>query len=103
MLRRGISLLTLGVHLSLPAAGAIVVAVPSVAEAAPPSYQIGQRLRATRNCTINGIAIKKGVVLNVAAVHKDDKGRVGSVDLSLSGMTISDVKTKTVAANFRRA
>ncbi len=81
-----------------------VLFVPSAAQAAPAvQIKLGQKLRAKRNCTVNGMAIKKGVVLTVVAVNKDDTGKITSVDLSLSGMTISGVAIADVVANFSRA
>jgi hypothetical protein len=86
------------------AAPAGIVIVPDVADAAPAaSYRVGARLRAKQNCTVRGYAIKKGVVLTVVAVNQNDEGKVGSLDLSFSGMTISGVEVETVQKYFRRA
>ena len=75
----------------------------ATAEAAPAGYRIGQRLRAKRDCTVNGFAIKKGVVFNVAAVHTDDSGKLIGVDLTVSGMTIAEVSPATVKSLFGNA
>jgi len=81
-----------------------VLLTPAVANAAPAAhYRVGARLRATQDCTVRGYAIKKGVVLTVVAVNQDDEGKVGSLDLSFSGMTISGVDVGTVQKYFRRA
>ncbi len=88
-------------------AGAVAPAVLSAecptAEAAPVAYRIGQRLKAKRDCTVNGFAIKKGVVFNVAAVHTGDDGKLRTVDLTASGMTIEEVSAATVLSLFGRA
>jgi hypothetical protein len=60
------------------------------------SYRVGQRLKATQDCTIKGYAIKKDVILTVAAVHTDDQGKVSAVDLAFSGITIANVDAGTV-------
>ena len=85
-----------------------VLAVPmvtmDVAHAAPGArYRVGMRVRAKRNCTVNGFQVKKGVVMNVAAVRSDDKARVVSVDLSFNGMNISDVPVRTMDSLFAPA
>jgi hypothetical protein len=85
-------------------APAYVVLVPSAAVAAPGAkYRVGGRLRAIQACTVKGYAIKKGVVLTVVAVNQRDDGKVGSVDLSFSGMTISGVAVETVQKYFKPA
>lgn len=74
------------------------------AEAAPGArYRVGMRVRAKRTCTVQGFEVKKGVVLAVAAVQSDDKGKVLSVDLVVSGMTISNVPVQVVDASFSPA
>ncbi len=94
------------VLLTCVAAGPVfdVVAGPEVAEAAPaPRYRAGMRVRAKRTCTVQGFEVKKGVVLNVVSVQNDDKGRVSSLDLSFSGMTISAVPAQVVDSLFAPA
>jgi hypothetical protein len=77
---------------------------PGLAVAAPaPHYQVGTRLRAKQDCTVKGYAIKKGVVLSVAAVHKGAQGKVAAVDLAFSGMIIGGVDVETVSRYFKRA
>jgi hypothetical protein len=77
---------------------------PPTALAAPrPAYQVGMRLRAQQDCTVRGYAIKKGVVLSVAAVHTNDRGSVAALDLAFSGMTIAGVSVQTVRRYFSRA
>jgi hypothetical protein len=85
-------------------APAVLVMQPGLAVAAPvPHYQVGTRLRAKQDCTVKGYAIKKGVVLSVAAVHKGDQGQVAAVDLAFSGMIIGGVDVETVSRYFKRA
>jgi len=75
-----------------------------VAHAAPAArYRVGMKVRAKRNCSVNGFQVKKGVVMNVAAVRSDDKARVVSVDLSFNGMNISDVPVRTMDSLFAPA
>jgi hypothetical protein len=75
-----------------------------VAFAAPaPRYRVGMRVKARRNCSVNGYQVKKGVVLNVAAVQTDDKGKVSTIDLSMSGMTISGVSAQVADSLFSPA
>ena len=75
---------------------------PSLANAAPVAhYRVGSRLRATQACTVQGYAIKKGVVLTVVAVNQDEEGKTASLNLSFSGMTISGVDLATVKKYFR--
>jgi len=76
-------------------------AAPAVA--APVAYQVGNKLRAKQDCTVKGYAIKRGVVLTVTGVTKNDKGDVATVDLSFSGMSIDAVDVETVNGNFVRA
>jgi hypothetical protein len=89
--------------------GALVptlTAPPSVETAfaqAGGKYQVGMKVRAKRDCSVQGYQVKKGVVLNVAAVKTDDKGKVGAVDLTLSGMTISNVPAHVMDSLFSRA
>lgn len=79
-------------------------AVSESADAAPGArYRVGMRVRAKRTCTVQGFEVKKGVVLAVVAVQSDDKGKVVSVDLSFSGMTISNVPAQVVDASFSPA
>ena len=83
---------------------AVVVLHPAPAVAQPAAnFRVGMRLKAKRACTVNGYAIKKGVVLTIVAVHKNDQGKASAVDMSFSGMTISGVDVKTVNQNFSRA
>lgn len=89
--------------LVVPATALVVVADPSPAAAAQPAYDVGTRLKARQDCTIGGYAIKKGVVLTVTAVTRNDKNEVTAVDLSFEGMNISQVDIATVKANFDRA
>ncbi len=78
-----------------------VLIAPGLADAAPAArYRVGARLRARQACTVQGYAIKKGVVLTVVAVNQNDEGKVGSLDLSFSGMTISGVDVATVQKYF---
>ena len=86
---------------AVPAAAAPGVE-PGPAELAA-RYQAGMRLRAKRACTIRGYAIKKDVVLTVAAVHTNAQGQVDAVDLSFSGMVIADVDVDTVSEHFSTA
>ena len=66
-------------------------------------YTVGMRVRAKRDCSVQGFQVKKGVVLNVAAVKTDDKGKVGSVDLTISGMTINNIPTNVMDSLFAPA
>jgi hypothetical protein len=89
---------------SAVAAPTAVVLAPGLAAAAPAArYRVGARLRAKQDCTVQGYAIKKGVVLTVVAVNQNEEGKVGSLDLSFSGMTISGVDVETVQKYFRHA
>ena len=86
--------------LLIPAAPAAVVLHPGVAQAAP-NYHVGMRLRAKHECTVNGYAIKKGVVLTVASVSKGDDGKVRAADLDFKGgMTIRQVAVDDLKAHF---
>ena len=81
--------------------GTFTLSAVSSAEAlaAPgPGYRVGNRLKAKRDCTIKGYAIKKGVVLKVASVADDGK----AVDLEFSGMTITGVARGQVDSLFQR-
>ena len=72
--------------------------------AAPaPRYRVGMRVKAKRNCSVNGYEVKKGVVLAVAQVYANDKGQVSAVDLSMSGMTIAGVSAQVVDSLFSPA
>jgi hypothetical protein len=89
------------------ALAALLVAPAASADPAPDeallelaSYRVGQRLQARQACTIQGYAIKKDVILTVAAVHADDAGKVSAVDLTFSGMTIANVDVATVDKYF---
>lgn len=82
----------------------VVSTVSEVAEAAPGArYRVGMRVRAKRTCTVQGYEVKKGVVLAVVGVGNDDKGKVVSVDLSFSGMTIAGVPAQVVDSLFSPA
>jgi hypothetical protein len=82
-----------------PAAALVSVASPTDAQAAPgPTYRVGTKLKAKRDCTLHGYAIKKGVVLTVSSVSDDGN----AVDLAFSGMTITGVKNGQVASLFQR-
>jgi hypothetical protein len=99
MLFRCVSISALALATIVAAPLAVTVGCPTEAAAAPaPSYPVGTRLKAKRDCTLQGFAIKKGVVLTVAAVNEDGK----SVDLQFSGMTISGVQRAQVASLFQR-
>jgi hypothetical protein len=79
------------------------VSTKSAFAAPAPRYRVGMRVRAKRNCTVQGYQVKRGVVLNVAAVRTNDKGQVSDVDLAISGMTISAVPTSVMDSLFTRA
>lgn len=90
--------------LVLPASAAVVATAPSAhAQGRSAAYRVGMRLRARQDCTIRGYAVKKGVVLDVVMVHRDDSGKERAVDLGFRGMTIRGVDVRTVATHFRRA
>ncbi len=100
--RKALSILVLATTALAPAFS--VGTVAESAEAAPGArYRVGMRVRAKRTCTVQGFEVKKGVVLAVVAVQSDDKGKVLSVDLSVSGMTISNVPAQVVDASFSPA
>lgn len=81
-----------------------VSTVTEGAEAAPGAqYRAGMRVRAKRTCTVQGYEVKKGVVLSVVSVQNDDKGKTLAVDLSFSGMTISNVPAQVVSSLFTAA
>jgi hypothetical protein len=93
---------------------AMALAVPAFSLPAPGSqghalatpsarYHVGMRVRAKRTCTVQGYQVKRGVVLNVAAVRTNDKGQISDVDLSISGMTISAVPTHVMDSLFTPA
>jgi hypothetical protein len=83
----------------VPATVSLSVASPTEAMAAPgPGYPVGTRIKAKRDCTLKGYAIKKGVVLTVSALHEDGK----AMDLEFSGMTISGVQRGQVDSLFNR-
>lgn len=82
-----------------PLAGVLLESAP-VHAAPAPRYRVGMRVKAKRNCTVQGFEVKKGVVLSVASVATDDKGRVASVDLTMSGMTIGGVPAAVVDSLF---
>lgn len=100
MLGRWISIAAMAIAGAFPVLLAVSVASTPEALAAPkgPGYRVGNRLKAKRDCTIQGYAIKKGVVLKVAAVSEDGK----AVDLEFSGMTISGVARSQVESLFHR-
>lgn len=90
--------------LALAPSVAVVAAAPSAqAQGRAGAYRVGMRLRARHNCTIQGYAVKKGVVLDVVSVHRDDSGKELALDLGFRGMTIRGVDVHTVATHFRRA
>ena len=98
------SMLTMAAIGSLSLAPAVVMLHPAPAVAQPAAhYHLGMRLKAKHDCTVKGYAIKKGVVLSVVFVHKDDQGKASAVDLSFSGMTIAGVDVGTVHHNFSPA
>jgi hypothetical protein len=99
MLGRWISVGAVALAGALPVSVMLSVALPAEAIAAPgPGYRVGTRLKAKRDCTIQGYAIKKGVVLTIASVRDDGK----SVDLEFSGMTIREVSRSTIDSMFKR-
>ena len=78
--------------------------VTNEAEAAPGvQYRAGMRVRAKRTCTVQGYEVKKDVMLAVVSVQNDDKGKTVAVDLSFSGMTISNVPVQVVSSLFSAA
>ena len=97
MTKRWISIFALVLvgTVSLPAS---LPGVTPEAAAAPAPYRVGHRLKAKRDCTVKGFAIKKGVVLTVAAVHEEGK----RVDLEFSGMTIPGVTQSKLASLFQK-
>jgi hypothetical protein len=99
MLGRWLSICAVAFAGVVPGTVAVSVVSPAEAQAAPaPSYPVGSRLKAKRDCTLKGFAIKKGVVLTVSAVQDDGK----AVDLEFSGMTIAGVPSAQVASLFNR-
>lgn len=99
MLGRWVSISALAFAGVIPATALVSVSSPTEAQAAPgPTYRVGTKLKAKRDCTLQGYAIKKGVVLTVASVNDDGS----AVDLEFSGMTISGVKNGQVASLFQR-
>jgi hypothetical protein len=99
MLGRWFSICAVTLAGVVPGTLAVSVALPTDAHAAPgANYPVGTRLKAKRDCTLKGFAIKKGVVLTVSAVHDDGK----ALDLEFSGMTISGVQHGQVASLFNR-
>ncbi len=71
--------------------------------AAPARYRVGMRVKAKRTCSVQGFEVKKGVVLNVAAVRADDKGKVDTVNLTVSGMSITNVPARVMDSLFVQA
>jgi hypothetical protein len=99
MLSRCVTISALALATIIAAPLVVTVGAPTEAAAAPaPVYPVGARLKAKRDCSLQGFAIKKGVVLTVAAVSEDGK----SIDLQFSGMTISGVQKTQVASLFQR-
>jgi hypothetical protein len=99
MLGRWVSITAVAFAGVFPATALVSVASPTEARAAPgPTYRVGTKLNAKRDCTLQGFAIKKGVVLTVSSVSDDGK----AVDLEFSGMTISGVNNGQVASLFQR-
>jgi hypothetical protein len=99
MLARRLSICTVALAVTIPGLVAVSVVAPAEAVAAPgPGYRVGTRLKAKRDCTVKGFAIKKGVVLTVSSVNDDGK----AVDLEFSGMTIPQVAHGTLESLFRR-
>ncbi len=72
------------------------------AQGRPGAYRVGMHLRARHDCTIQGYAVKKGVVLHVVTVHRDDDGKEQALDLGFRGMTIRGVDVRMVATHFKR-
>lgn len=85
-----------------PATAVVATTVPARAAHAG-SYRVGMHLRALHDCTIQGYAVKKGVVLDVVVVHRDNGGKEVALDLGFRGMTIRGVDVHTIASHFRRA
>ncbi len=94
---RWVSIIMVALAVASPA-GPISVLTASEAQAAPAAYRVGTKLKAKRDCTLQGYAIKKGVVLTVSSVSDDGK----SVSLEFSGMTIRDVTQSQVSSLFQR-
>lgn len=91
--------IALGAGMALPEAA--VEERPAVA--APGQYRVGMKVKAKRDCSVQGFEVKKGVVLNVAAVRADDKGKVDAVDLTVSGMSINNVPARVMDSLFSPA
>jgi hypothetical protein len=89
----------LGAVMTLPEAAVEV----RPAMAAPVQYRVGMKVRAKKNCSVQGFEVKKGVVLDVAAVRNDKKGKVEAVDLSVSGMSITNVPARVMDSLFSPA
>jgi hypothetical protein len=95
---RWVSITMVAFAVALPAAALVSVASESEAQAAPAPYRVGTKLKAKRDCTLQGYAIKKGVVLTVSSVSDDGK----AVNLEFSGMTIHGVQRAQVSSLFHR-
>jgi hypothetical protein len=89
----------LGAVMTLPEAA--LEARPAMA--APVQYRVGMKVKAKKNCSVQGFEVKKGVVLDVAAVRNDKKGKVEAVDLSVSGMSITNVPARVMDSLFSPA
>jgi hypothetical protein len=89
----------LGAVMSLPEAA--LQERPAIA--APGQYRVGMKVRAKRNCSVQGFEVKKGVVLDVVAVRNDDKGKPDLVDLTVSGMSITNVPARVMDSLFSPA
>jgi hypothetical protein len=89
----------LGAVMSLPEAA--IQEKPAIA--APAQYRVGMKVRAKKNCSVQGFEVKKGVVLDVAAVRNDAKGKTEFVDLTVSGMGINNVPARVMDSLFSPA
>jgi hypothetical protein len=89
----------LGAFASLPEAA--LHERPAIA--APAQYRVGMKVRAKRDCSVQGFEVKKGVVLDVVAVRNDGKGKVEFVDLTVSGMGINNVPARIMDSLFSPA
>jgi hypothetical protein len=85
-----------------PCAALVSTSTPAQAAARGGAYRVGMQLRARDDCTIQGYAVKKGVVLAVLSVHRDDDGKEVALDLGFRGMTIRGVDVRTIASHFKR-
>ncbi|MBK7583537.1 MAG: hypothetical protein IPI67_25515 [Myxococcales bacterium] len=100
--RRSVWLFVTLVGAVAPALSVITVADDALAAPAA-RYRVGMRVKAKRTCTVQGYEVKKGVILSVAAVQSDDKGKVTTLDLNFSGMTIGNVPAQVVDSLFSAA